>query len=175
MEFKEFRELVQKKDKKDFKITNSFNIYQIYKFIRKNHWYDIGRPVTEKEFYSIIRGINNRLADNLVHGESIAFPERMGTLELRKRKTNVSIDKNGKLKVGYPIDWDKTLRLWYEDKEAHDNKTLIRNETEYIYRVKYDKYNATYTNKIFYEFKIHKKVKVALKENINKGITDTLW
>ena len=28
------------------------------------------------------------------------------------------IDKNNKLKVTYAIDWDKTLKLWYEDEQA---------------------------------------------------------
>lgn len=176
MEFEEFRTLIARKGKKKyFKVTNAFTIYQIYKYIRKQHWYDIGRPVTEKEFYSIIRRVNKRLADNIVLGENVKFPYNMGELELRKFERGVRINKNGELKVDYPIDWDKTLRLWFEDEEARKNKIIVRDESGHIYKVLYKKFNANYNNRVFYEFKLHQKVKKALKDNINKGITDSIW
>ena len=36
--------------------------------------------------------------------------------------------ENNKLVTNLPIDWDNTLKLWQEDKEAYNNKTLIRME-----------------------------------------------
>ena len=36
------------------KIRNSIGIYDIYKMLRKNKWLNIGRPLTEHEFYTII-------------------------------------------------------------------------------------------------------------------------
>ena len=41
----------------------------------------------------------------------------MGRLELRKVNINPKII-NGKLIVSKPIDWDRTLKLWYEDNES---------------------------------------------------------
>jgi len=41
----------------------------------------------------------------------------MGTLEVRKRPTRVAI-VDGKLVTNLPIDWDATLKLWYEDEES---------------------------------------------------------
>lgn len=41
--------------KKKFKVTGSWGIYDAYKSIRRHKWYDIGRPLTEKEFYAIVR------------------------------------------------------------------------------------------------------------------------
>lgn len=159
---------------RDYKITNSIGVYDLYKKIRKNHWYDIGRPLKEHEFYAIIRGVNKLLAENIVNGETVVFPEQMGKLELRKYPRGVSF-VDGKLKNTYPIDWKSTNQLWSEDEEEHRKKTLLRYETPIIYNVRYCKENATYENKTFYQFRLHQKVRKKLKENIVNGKTDTLW
>lgn len=175
MDYKEFSNQIRKaRTSKHAKIRNSFGVYDCYKFIRKNKWYDIGRPLKEQEFYSIIRGINDSLAEELSQGKDVTFPSRMGKLELRKIQRGVSI-VDGKLKNTYPIAWENTLRLWFEDEEARKNKTLLRHETEYMYYIKYNKYNANYENQCFYEFTLNRFIKQALKKNIDKGKIDTLW
>ena len=57
--WQKFRNEIIKNNKgcRKFKVSGSWGIYDAYKLIRKNKWYDIGRPLTEKEFYSIIRQI----------------------------------------------------------------------------------------------------------------------
>lgn len=172
--FEDFCKSIHKKDKKVMKITGSWGIYDVYKSIRKHKWYDIGRPLKEHEFYTIVREVNKRLADNLANGDTVTFPCKMGKLELRKHEAGVSI-VNGKLRNTYPIDWLETLKLWYEDEEARKMKIKVRDEQKYIYRVKYCKDDATYENKVFYQFALNRFIKRALKENIKKGKTDTLW
>jgi len=155
------------------KVTNSFGVYDAYKHIRKNGWYNIGRPVKEKEFYAVIRQVNNLLAKEIAKGNDVRFPERMGLLELRKYERGASFVK-GKLRITYPVDWNETLKLWYEDGEAYKNKTLLRTKGKYTYRVKYNVFgdNAKYENKGFYLFTLNRKIKKALKENINQGKVD---
>lgn len=175
MEYREFSNKIKRsREHHQAKVRNSYGVYDAYKAIRKNKWFDIGRPLKEKEFYSIIRGINDLLAGEIANGREISFPSRMGKLELRKIKTGVSI-VNGKLKNTYPVNWEETIRLWFEDEEARQKNVLLRNETEYVYHIKYDKFDATYENKGFYEFTLNRFIKLALKENINKGKIDTLW
>jgi hypothetical protein len=41
-----------------YKVNNSLGVYDAYKWIRKNKWFNIGRPLKEHEFYSIIRKVN---------------------------------------------------------------------------------------------------------------------
>lgn len=158
------------------KVRDSIGVYDIYKKIRKNHWYDIGRPVTEKEYYAIIRGVNDLLAEELANGRTVNLPARMGKLELRKTKVGVFMD-DGKLKITYPPDWSKTLRLWYEDAEAREKKTILRNENPYVYHIKYcvSGTSANYNNKSFYQFALNTFVKKALSRNIKQGKVDTLW
>lgn len=175
MDYKEFRAKLIKTDvPRKPKVRNSWGVYDAYKHIRKNGWYDIGRPLKEHEFYSIVRGVNDLMAEEIVKGNIIKFPHNMGELELRKYKPEVKI-VDGKLKIGYPVNWDKTIKLWYEDEEARINKTLLRHEPKYIYHIKYNKYYAMYENQVFYEFEVNRFIKRALVGSINNGKTDTLW
>ena len=153
------------------KVKNSYGIYDAYKYIRKNKWFNIGRPLTEHEFYSIIRRINKYLADSLIQGNDIKFPNRMGSLELRKYNATITFN-NGKIKTNLPIDWNKTLKLWYEDEEAYKNKTLIKMEEKEIFKIHYNKQLANYNNKVFYEFKVNRDLKKRLKEEIKEGNID---
>lgn len=153
------------------RISNSMGVYDCYKTLRKNHWYNIGRPLTEKEFYSIIRTINNYLAEELSRGNDIILPYRMGKLEVRKYEPYVKLINN-KVVTNRPIDWNKTLELWYNNKEAKDKKILIKSTPQYIFLIRYNKSNAEYINKSVFTFNISRTVKLLLKDNINKNNTD---
>ena len=171
--YKDFKLAIQGlQNTRTHKITNSLGVYDAYKHIRKNKWFDIGRPLTEHEFYQIIRKVNNYLAEELVNGNDITFPNRMGKLELRKRNSLPVIDKNGSLKVTYAIDWDSTLKLWYDDEEAFNNKTLVKFPERSIFRVKYNKNTANYENKSFMEFQINRDIKTRLKQKIKNNEID---
>ena len=171
--YKDFKSVIQGlQNTRTHKITNSLGNYDAYKYIRKNKWFNIGRPLTEHEFYQIIRRVNNYLAEELINGNDIIFPNRMGKLELRKRNSLPIIDKNGSLKVTYAIDWDSTLKLWYKDEEAFNNKTLVKIPERNIFRVKYNKDTANYENKSFMEFQVNRDIKTRLKQKIKNNEID---
>lgn len=153
------------------KVNHSLGVYDAYKFLRKNKWFNIGRPLTEHEFYSIIRRVNNYLADSFLRGQDVKFPHRMGQLELRKYNATFDI-VNGKVKTNLPIDWDRTLKLWYEDEEAYKERTLVKVEEKEIYRVYYNKQLADYQNMVFYEFKVNRELKRSIKQRIKEGKLD---
>ena len=95
MDREEFiKEVRRLNDTRVHKVSGSIGVYDAYKWIRKNHWLDIERPLKEGEFYSIIRHINDYLAEELSKGTEIKLPHKMGTLEIRKRPTRVSIVNN---------------------------------------------------------------------------------
>lgn len=153
------------------KVSGSLGVYDAYKYIRKNKWFDIGRPLTEHEFYSIIRKVNDYLADSFLHGNDIKLPHRMGRIELRKYDVRVSFDGE-KVKTNLPIDWDRTLKLWYEDEEAYENKTLVKVEEKEIFKVYYNRQLADYNNQSFYEFNVNRELKKRLKQRIKEGKLD---
>ena len=168
----EFRRKVLKVDhSRNHKVKNSIGVYDIYKHIRKNKWYDIGQPITEHQFYTIIRQVNNVLADNLLKGNDIVFPNKMGRLEVRKFEPIIRFDDN-KLTVRLPIDWDRTLKLWSEDEEAYKERTLVKMEEKEIFKVCYNKTRADFPNKGFYQLQINRGLKIALKKKIKLGNFD---
>ena len=146
MTYEEFKSKVQHlNSSRKHKVTNSIGIYDAYKFLRKRKWVDIGRPLTEHEFYSIIRRVNDYLAESFLQGNDIKLPHRMGRIELRKYDAKIDI-VDGKVKTNLPIDWDRTLKLWYEDEEAYKEKTLVKVEEKEIFKVYYNKQLADYNN-----------------------------
>jgi asparagine N-glycosylation enzyme membrane subunit Stt3 len=95
----------------------------------------------------------------------------MGIIELRKFDSYLKFD-NGKIKTNRPIDWNKTLELWYEDEESYKNKTLIKMEEKEMFKIYYNKSTANYNNRAFYEFIFNKDLKVRLKHKIKEGVID---
>ena len=173
-ELEQFKTQYIRGNRRQAKVRNSWGVRQAREFCRKNGWYDIGHPVSEHDFYAIVRGVNKLLAENIANGETVIFPEQMGSLELMKYQRGVKL-VDGKLKNTYPIDWGKTWKLWYEDEECHKQKVLIRDEQPWVYHVRYCKYHAKYENKVFYQFVLNRFIRNALKENIQKGKIDTVW
>lgn len=170
--WKEFRTSVcHLNEHRTYKVSGSLGVYDAYKFLRKRKWLNIGRPLTEHEFYSIIRKVNDYLADSFLHGNDIKLPHRMGRIELRKYDAKVSFDGE-KVKTNLPIDWDRTLKLWYEDEEAYENKTLVKVEEKEIFKVYYNRQLADYNNQSFYEFNVNRELKKRLKQRIKEGKLD---
>jgi hypothetical protein len=153
------------------KVRNSNGVYDSYKYIRKNKWLDLPRPLTEHEFYSIIRQVNNLLAESLLKGEDIILPHRMGAIELRKYDARITLNGD-KVITNLPIDWDRTLKLWSEDEESYKNKTLIKMEEKEIFKVFYNKKNANYQNKSFMAFEVNRDLKRRLKAKIKSKSID---
>lgn len=156
------------------KIRNSWGVYDCYKYYRKNKPEGKEYIMTESQYFAIIRHINNILAKQLSRGNSINLPCRMGTLELRKYDKVVKIGEDGKVHTNLPIDWDKTLELWYNDEESRNNKTLVRIESKDLFKLILNRTSANYENKSFYEFIFNKDLKRTLKQNIKDGMVDAL-
>lgn len=168
----DFRKRILKlNEPRTHKVRNSNGVYDAYKWIRKNKWLDIGRPVTEHEFYSIVRQVNNLLAENILSGGDIVLPHRLGTIELRKYDTRISIC-NGKLITNLPIDWDRTLKLWSEDEKAYKERTLVKMEEKETFKVFYNKRIANYENKSFMQFEVNRDLKRRLKQRIKSKAVD---
>ena len=97
----------------------------------------------------------------------------MGTFETIKYKSNIKFE-DGKLKTNLPIDWNKTLDLWKEDNEAFRDKTLLRYELDYIYKLKYNPYKAKFNNKTIFQFKFIRDIKQGISKEIQKGNIDAI-
>lgn len=164
------REVLRVKGKRKVKISHSLGVYDAYKWIRKNKWLGMN-PISEHDFYAIIRGVNKALAEYFLYLGEISLPERMGKLVLRKYPVKIALEK-GKIKTNLPIDWDSTLKLWAEDKESYANRTLIRAEEKELFKILYDKSDTLYNNKSFYHFNVNRELKKRVKEKLKEGKLD---
>lgn len=154
------------------KISNSLGVRAAFLYLQSHKWFDIGRPIKESLFQQIIREVNEKLSYELMNGSIIEFPKKMGCLEVRKHESYVAF-KDGKLKTNYYIDWDKTLELWYNDAEARQNKTLVRDVNQKaLFEILYNKSKADYNNKCYIQFKPHRVIKRIVSHGIKQGILD---
>lgn len=168
----EFMANVRKtKGKRIHKVRNSWGVKDAFYFYRKHRPREHEFVLSECEFLSIIRKTNDILRKLLIHGEEVTLPEKMGKLELRKRQTIVDF-RDGKLFTNLPVDWDSTLKLWYEDEQSYNDRTLVRQESKEVYKVYYNKYRADYPNKTFYQFHINREIKKGLKQKIKDNELD---
>lgn len=169
----EFKKRIRKVNQsRKYKVRNSWGVYDGYKYYRKNKPASKEYRLTESQYFSIIRKINLHLVDELLLGHDVRLPKSMGTVEIRKYDRRVRVGKDGKIHTNLSIDWDGTLKLWYEDEEAFKNKTLVRIEENEIFKIYYNRESATYNNKSYYEFLFNKDLKIRLKQRIKEGLID---
>lgn len=163
MEEKEFIKKVKKVDSpRVHKVHKSFGVYDAYKWYRKNKPNDKKYVLTESQYFKIIRNINNALRELLILGYEVPLPERLGKLEVRKYP--VLITKDGdKIKTNLPIDWNATLKLWYEDDQLFKDKYLVRVNTPELFKIFYNKSSANYNNKSYYQFSANRELKRGIK------------
>lgn len=147
------------------KINNSYGVYDYYKYYRKTKPKDKKYVLTESQYFKIIREINALLVEDFLQGNDITLPHKMGRLELRKVKSTIKLE-GSKVKTNLPIDWNRTLKLWYEDPECFKNKTLVKIPEVELYKIYYNKTKANFINKSFYQFTANRDFKLALKHAI---------
>ena len=170
---REFKRRIRKVNQsRKYKVRNSLGVYDGYKYYRKNKPDSKEYVLTESQYFSIIRKINLHLVDELLLGHDVRLPKSMGTIEIRKYDRKIRLGKDGKIHTNLPIDWDKTLKLWYEDEEAFKDKTLVRAEENEIFKVYYNRGSANYNNKTYYEFLFNRDLKIGLKQRIKEGLID---
>lgn len=153
------------------KISGSFGVYDSLKHIRKNKWKEIGHPVDSHDFYSVVRTVNKHLAELLSYGNDVQLPYQMGRLEIRKYEAHIDI-KDGKVVTNLPVDWNRTLKLWQEDEESYQKRTLVKVQEKEIFKIYYNRGKATYINKSYFDLKPNRELKRTLKKHIKEGLID---
>ena len=124
-EFEEFVKNIKNKSPKVHRATNSYGIKQFYRWLVKNKWFDIGKELTEREVGQLMREVKSLVGQYVLDGNVFELPSNMGSIEVRTYKSRIKF-KNGRIDTALPINWDSTYKLWFEDKQARDRKTLVR-------------------------------------------------
>lgn len=168
--YKEFIKNVKKvSGNRIHKVTNSLGVKDCFNHYRKNRPREKKFVVSEKDYFRIIRTLNAEIATQLSKGYEVKLPYRVGSLLVEKFEISPRLDENGKLVFRAPIDWDATLKLWYESPEDKENKTLLKIEQREICKVVYNKKNVTYTNNSFVMFSPTRELKRKIKKELTYG------
>lgn len=158
---------------REHRITNSFGIYDAFKFYRKNKLPDKKFVLTDSEYYEINRKCTQYLLEHLLRYSKVPLPLKFGDIELRSRALEgPKIDEWGRYINKAPIDWDATLKLWFEHEDARVNKILVRSNTKEITRILYLKRNAKYKHQRYVLFQPARSIKLLLKSLLEKGLIE---
>jgi len=155
------------------KITRSQNTISGFGYYRKIRPKEKEFVLKDKEYLSIIREMNNLIADYLIENKSIRLPDGFGKIEVVKYETKSWIDESGRFISTKKIDMNSTIRLWYEDEESRINKTLVRYDDEFVFRFNYPQYGRTYKYNGYYSIKFNRQLQQKLKLAIHAGNYDT--
>ena len=169
-EYKEFINNIKKvQGPRNHKVTGSLGVKDAYNHYRKNRPKESKFVIKEADYFSMIRRLNEVVASQLSKGVEIKLPYRVGSLYIEKRNIAPKLDTNGKLIFKAPIDWDATLKLWFESPEDKANKTLIKTDKRDIYKVIYNKKGVNYINSSLVTFTPTRELKSKIKEEIKEG------
>ena len=161
-------------DKRNHLVKSDYGSNDYYRFfIRNNKESDI----TRLEYGKIIKEFNAHARDRLsTKGASFIMPARMGRAELRKVKTEVTIDENGDIINNLPTNWKATRDLWKDNPGAKEKNIKIKFTNEhtdgYTFKVSYLKRKASFKNKSIYKLRFNRKLKRTLSESIFAGRID---
>ena len=155
------------------KITKSQNTISGFSYYRKIRPRESQFVLKDKEYLSIIREMNKLMADSLIENKSLKLPSGFGKLEIVKVEPVSWIDKNGKFKTSRMIDMHSTFKLWYEDEDARENKTIVRYDGDFIFRIKYIARGRTYKYNKYFSIQFNRELRKKLTTAIRAGNYDT--
>lgn len=132
--------------------------------------------ITKKQVNLILTMYYDMCVDDLVEGNDIELPSRLGTLKLNKRKCAVTFDEEtGQIINTFPVNIAESIKLW-KDKPELRGKKFVRYTNEhsknYTFGLSYGLRTALFTNKQVYSFMYSKGVKKKLKNSIYENKTD---
>lgn len=151
------------------KIPSEHGMSNYYKFYKKNYPY----KVEVSTYNNIISDLNKFIVTEIIdNADEFILPHRMGNIKIVKRKQGVKLLPDNTVINNSPPNWKATLDLWEKDEEAKEKKIIVRHKNShtggYVYTVRHDKYNATFTNKSIMMFKATRD----FNRSLNKRIID---
>lgn len=158
--------------KRHYKVTGSYGVKDILSFYRSVRKAENLPVISDKVFYKIIRTVNNIICDELRASNTVTLPENMGKIYGVKYHTKVEY-RNGVLINNHPVDFNKTLKLWYEDPECMKKKVLVRNLDKEIFKLYWDKRGCEMKNKVFYQIIFNRELRLSIRELARQGKYDT--
>ena len=148
----------KKKGTKHRRISD-YNSYDHFSYYRKQ-----GGRLTRPQFNYVIDQMHAMYADNISRGIVVKLPANLGRLILEGKRRGMYI-VDGKIRNNYCIDWGKTRKLWEEDEEARNNKTLVKKIDDSSAAVRWDIKHRFFKNRVAYRFAPVRSLTIMANEN----------
>lgn len=128
--------------------------------------------VDMKTYLHIAAEYNKFLISEVLTGEEVTLPSRMGTLCIRGKKQNIRFDENGE-PIGLAPDWVKTKKLWDRNPDAKQRRQRVFHTNPHTdgYRFKFvwSKKRVLVENKTLYALKMTRSNKRAVHNSLLEG------
>jgi len=157
----------------DWKYKSDFGIIDLFKFYKKKQK-EAGKVVIDKSLYSkVLKDFNDAICKEIVENAfEYRMPFRLGYLRIRKHKTRIIVDENGKLKTRHlHPDWKATKELWAMNEDARAEKKIVwhtnRHTQGFYCKWYWDKRACNIKNSSVYSISISRTNKRRIAEAIN--------
>lgn len=142
------------------KFKNSYGIRDYYRHYCKTHETNL----TEYEYGCVLRDIFDSLIEKeLLNYLPICLPLNLGFIQVDTVKPKVIKEGDNYKYVG-PVDWVATLKLWENDEEEHNKKTLVYTYAASTSVINYRKSCYSFKNQIYFYLKPARKLKIYIHD-----------
>lgn len=161
-------------DKRNHLVKSDYGVNDYYRYFKKRNK---DSDMTRAEFGAIIKEYNSFIRDRMAtKGAGFIIPCRLGSVELRKTKTEVKIDEDGNIVNHLPTNWKATRDLWRDNPSAKERGIKIKFTNEhtdgYTFKVSYLRGKANFKNKSIYKIRFNRDLKRTLSRSIFEGRID---
>lgn len=146
--------------------TNSFGTYDvrdIYRSLKKKD--SIIRSLDEATFSGILRRIGELQFDELLDNKKIILPYYMGELMIVSSTSRI-YKEDGQIKNTLKVNYNETIKLWYEHPEYMEKKIYVRHQPCKYFKLVYLPNHRRYKNASLYTFHPYRGIKKAMKEAV---------
>lgn len=165
-EYKEFMKSVKKvSGPRKHTLKGSYGVKDAYAYYRTHRPKSSTYAVTDKQYRKVIRMVNEKIVEAFFEDGFFNFPVGFGSMVLVGYENSPKI-VNGKLRYKASPDWDKTYKLWFEDKEAFAERTIVKVSPGTVYKISFHRGKSLYRNRSYFTFNFNRAIKDKLKEKI---------
>jgi len=176
MSFGEFLKDIKKVNgQRVHKIRNSYGLPDYYKYFYSKYGKHLSKKIKYTEYSNFIKCVIGKFIEELFSSGTIAFPSGLGLLDIKATECGAKLDEKGNLVVTKLVDWDATLKLWYQDEESRKNKSVVKIDSNLIYRIRYLKQNTKVTNKKYICFRPNRVLKQRMSKLAKTGMVNYFY
>ena len=130
------------------------------------------KQISKKDYKIIVLLFIQFMIDEIIKGEEVILPFKLGTFRIVGRQIKPKITEEGKIK-GLSPNWNRTMKLWKEDEFAKKEKRIVYNFNEHtsgiIYKFIHSKKGTSLTNRGYYTFRLSRANKRKVHDAIISG------